>query len=124
MTNTIEYGLRELKIDGIRAVELDGVADLDVAKTFDCGQCFRFEPVENSRVLGAIAFQHQIEQRAFCAGGSDYNVPIQTVGDFLEGIGDMSLPNDIRKYLGSPCSIEGLVHNDLLWNLTVPFSGK
>lgn len=49
MTNTIEYGLRELKIDGIRAVELDGVADLDVAKTFDCGQCFRFEPVENSR---------------------------------------------------------------------------
>lgn len=49
MTNTIEYGLRELKIDGIRAVELDGVADLDVAKTFDCGQSFRFEPVEKSR---------------------------------------------------------------------------
>ena len=49
MINTTEYGLRELKIDGIRAVELSGVADFDVARTFDCGQCFRFEPVENSR---------------------------------------------------------------------------
>ena len=47
-----------------------------------------FEPVENSRVLGAIAFQHAIEQKAYRAGGSDYNVPVQTVGDFLEGIGD------------------------------------
>lgn len=49
MTNTIEYGLRELEIDGIRVVELSGVTDLDIARTFDCGQCFRFEPVEGSR---------------------------------------------------------------------------
>lgn len=30
-------------------VKIDGVRELDVAKIFDCGQCFRFEAVENSR---------------------------------------------------------------------------
>ena len=49
-----------------------------------------YEPVDNSRVLGAIAFQHEIERRAYLAGGADYNVPVQTVGDFLEGIGDIA----------------------------------
>ena len=62
-----------------------------------------FEPVENSRVLGAIAFQHAIEQRAFGAGGSNYNVPLQTVGDFLEGIGDAATHEPTRvqpSYMG------------------------
>ena len=35
----------QLEIDGVRAVKLDGVELFDVEKTFDCGQCFRFEPV-------------------------------------------------------------------------------
>ncbi len=34
---------------------------------------------------GAISFQRQIEQAAFCAGGGDYTVPLCTVGDFLSG---------------------------------------
>ena len=34
---------------------------------------------------GAIAFQRQLEQAAFRAGGGDYCAPIQTVGDFLDG---------------------------------------
>lgn len=33
--------------------------------------------------LGAIAFQRNLEQRAFCMGGENYNAPAQTVGDFL-----------------------------------------
>ena len=33
---------------------------------------------------GAIAFQRELERKAFLAGGSDYRAPIQTVGDFLE----------------------------------------
>lgn len=33
----------------IEYVRLDRITDFDVKKTFDCGQCFRFEPVENSR---------------------------------------------------------------------------
>ena len=44
-----------------------------------------YEPVEGSLVLGAIAYQRRIERAAFTAGGSDYSVPVQTVGDFLEG---------------------------------------
>ena len=36
-------------------------------------------------VLGGIAFQRQLEERAFCAGGGDYRAPVQSVGDFLAG---------------------------------------
>lgn len=35
--------------------------------------------------LQAIAFQREIERAAFRAGGSDYAVPLTTVGDFLSG---------------------------------------
>ena len=33
--------------------------------------------------LAGIAFQRQWEERAFAAGGSNYNAPVQRVGDFL-----------------------------------------
>lgn len=33
----------------------------------------------------AIQFQRRLERLAFKAGGSDYTVPVQTVGDFLRG---------------------------------------
>ncbi len=46
-----------------------------------------FEPVDGSLALGAIAFQRRIERAAFVAGGSAYDVPVQTVGDFLGGVG-------------------------------------
>ena len=44
-----------------------------------------FEPVKGSLVLGAIDFQRRIERAAFAAGGGDYRVPVQTVGDFMRG---------------------------------------
>lgn len=34
---------------GISCVRVEGVESFDVAKTFDCGQCFRFDAVPNSR---------------------------------------------------------------------------
>ena len=34
---------------------------------------------------GAIAFQRELESRAFSAGGKTYAAPMQTVGDFLSG---------------------------------------
>lgn len=34
---------------------------------------------------GAIAFQRELESRAFAAGGKTYAAPMQTVGDFLNG---------------------------------------
>ena len=36
-------------------------------------------------VLGGIAFQRTLEERAFRAGGGDYRAPVQSVGDFLAG---------------------------------------
>ncbi len=55
-----------------------------------------YEPVEGSLVLGAIAYQRRIERAAYLAGGSDYSVPIQTVGDFLDGTGDRAIHEPTR----------------------------
>ena len=44
-----------------------------------------FEAVDGSLPLGAIEFQRKIERAAFAAGGGGYAVPVQTVGDFLNG---------------------------------------
>ena len=44
-----------------------------------------FEEVNCSLVLGAIEYQRRIERAAFVAGGSNYSVPVQTVGDFMSG---------------------------------------
>ncbi len=45
-----------------------------------------FESVDGSLALGAIEFQRNIERAAYRAGGSDYSVPVQTVGDFMQDI--------------------------------------
>ncbi len=39
---------REFFEDGIPTVEVEYDGAFSVAKTFDCGQCFRFDPVENT----------------------------------------------------------------------------
>lgn len=44
-----------------------------------------YEPVEGNLALGAIAYQRRIERAAYRAGGGNYDVPLQTVGDFLAG---------------------------------------
>ena len=60
-----------------------------------------YEPVEGSTVLGAIAYQRRIERAAFLAGGSDYSVPVQTVGDFLEGDTATHAPTRVKpSYMG------------------------
>ncbi len=33
---------------GVEYVKISGISDFDVNKTFDCGQCFRFDPVEGT----------------------------------------------------------------------------
>lgn len=60
-----------------------------------------YEPVEGSLVLGAIAYQRRIERAAFLAGGGDYAVPVQTVGDFLEGDRAIHEPTRVKpSYMG------------------------
>ena len=44
---------------GVPVVIVDGVRNFDIGKIFDCGQCFRFEAVENSRhekEFGGVAY--------------------------------------------------------------------
>ena len=48
MINKVECAPREMFVGGVPAVMVEGVSDFDVQKTFDCGQCFRFERVEDS----------------------------------------------------------------------------
>ena len=55
-----------------------------------------YEPVDGSLVLGAIAYQRRIERAAYLAGGRDYNVPVQTVGDFLDGDKAIHEPTRVR----------------------------
>ena len=59
-----------------------------------------YEPVEGSLVLGAIAYQRRIERAAFLAGGADYSVPVQTVGDFLAGDKAVTEPVRVRPSYG------------------------
>ncbi|MBR3894747.1 MAG: hypothetical protein IKJ35_06320 [Clostridia bacterium] len=47
--------------------------------------CQDIVPVNGSAVLGAIAFQRQIERAAYAAGGGAYVAPVMTLGDFLQG---------------------------------------
>ena len=48
MTNFLN-GIRELNENGIPLCEISHRGSFSVAKTFDCGQCFRFDKVEDSR---------------------------------------------------------------------------
>lgn len=45
--------IKERRIGELDYIEIENVCGFSVAKTFDCGQCFRFERVENS--------QHEVE---------------------------------------------------------------
>ena len=49
MVKTDTYRLTASMLGKIPVVRLEGVERFDVSKTFDCGQCFRFEPVAGSQ---------------------------------------------------------------------------
>lgn len=48
--------------------------------------CVSVHPTDYGNTpAGAIAFQRDLEQRAYAAGGRNYYAPMQTVGDFMSG---------------------------------------
>jgi uncharacterized protein len=55
-----------------------------------------YEPVNGSTAMGAIAFQRRIEAAAFRAGGGNYDVPVETVGDFLAGDRPVHMPGRVQ----------------------------
>jgi len=49
MANTFTSNCKTLNENGAPLLEISYDGKFSVAKTFDCGQCFRFDPVENSK---------------------------------------------------------------------------
>lgn len=39
----------EICVDGVTAVRIDGLENFKISQIFDCGQCFRFDPVMSQR---------------------------------------------------------------------------
>ena len=77
-----EYVTRQLRDGGLDLLEVSGVRGLDLSKTFDCGQCFRFEPVENSRhecEWGGIAHGRAV---SFASEGDKLYIYNAKEGDF------------------------------------------
>lgn len=69
-------------IGGTRAVVVKNISGLDVHKTFDCGQSFRFERVENSAhacEYSGVAFGRLV---SFAQDGSDLYVYNSSLDDF------------------------------------------
>lgn len=61
----------------------------------------------NENPLAGIAFQRELEQKAFVLGGSNYNAPCQRIGDFLENIPSKDLGKVIPSYTPgvTPCNL-------------------
>ncbi|MBO7250202.1 MAG: 8-oxoguanine DNA glycosylase, N-terminal domain-containing protein, partial [Clostridia bacterium] len=68
MTKQVACGV----LDGVEYVKISGVSQLDVNKIFDCGQCFRFDPVKES--------SHEVE---FCGVAFGRFVSFAQDGDML-----------------------------------------
>jgi N-glycosylase/DNA lyase len=77
--------IREMREGALPMIKVSGVENFDVGKIFDCGQCFRFENVENSnheKEFSGIAFGRHI---SFGQDGKDIYIYGSDVKDF-EGI--------------------------------------
>ena len=74
--------IRELNLDNMPVIEVKGVHWLDVGKTFDCGQCFRFDPVPDTRhesEYAGVAFGRHV---AFATDGDTLYVYNSDIDDF------------------------------------------
>lgn len=75
------YTLSETTQNGIPCVVVKGIRDFDVALIFDCGQCFRFMPVESEYdfAVGGVAFGKYVE---FCQSGDTLVIRNANTYDF------------------------------------------
>lgn len=76
------YSIRSTEIDGMPAVVIGGLTQFDISKIFDCGQCFRFDVVENSMFdceFSGIAFGRFV---AFGQTGGELTIINSTPEDF------------------------------------------
>lgn len=74
--------IREYNLDNMPVIEVRGVDDLDVGKTFDCGQCFRFDPVTNTphdSEYAGVAFGRHV---SFASEGNTLYIYNSDLADF------------------------------------------
>ena len=72
----------------------------------------RAENVACATPQGAIAFQRELESRAFSAGAKSYAAPVQTVGDFLGGSCGTSPSRIMPTYMNGnvvPCDLHNVL---------------
>lgn len=84
MVKTDTYRLAASTLGEIPVVRLEGVERFDVAKTFDCGQCFRFEPVKGSRHEAEYAGVAHGRLISFAQDGDTLYIYNSTERDFYE----------------------------------------
>lgn len=61
------------------------------------------EDFKSSHVLAGMHLQRELEKKTFLAGGSNYNAPVQLVGDFLEGNQSVQLEEVKNTYQPNIC---------------------
>lgn len=105
-----ETDMRVRATTDVPVFRLDGVRGLDLGKTFDCGQCFRFEPVANSR--------HEVEVAGVAHGRL---VSFAQDGDTLYIYNSDAADFDAvwRRYLGLECDYEA-IDADILGRSSLP----
>ena len=81
MNTVCQITVNEFKIGDAHVVRIDGVKNFDVGKTFDCGQCFRFDEVKSSRhqkefsgvAFGKFVSFAQDEDKVYIYGSTLYD---------------------------------------------------
>ncbi len=74
--------VREFVKNGCRGVAVSGVKNFDINKIFDCGQCFRFERVENSlheKEFSGVAYDRFV---SFASDGDELFIYGSDLADF------------------------------------------
>ena len=82
MVKTDTYRLTASMLGKIPVVRLEGVERFDVSKTFDCGQCFRFEPVAGSQHTAEYAGVAHGRLVSFAQDGDTLYIYNSTERDF------------------------------------------
>lgn len=104
--------VKEITVGDAVAVIVEGVKQFDVEKTFDCGQCFRFDRVENSRhekEFSGVAFGRFV---SFAQDGETLYIYGSNIEDY-ENIWKRYLDIE-RDYSLIDSDIVGCVDSDIL----------
>lgn len=108
-------------IDGINTVKLDSVELFDVSRVFDCGQCFRFDPVMDSAHEVEYAGVAHGKYVSFAQDGNTVYIYNCTLDEF-ETVWKNYLSLD-RDYAEINSSILSLSQNPALTNAVSTSSG-